>query len=679
MKNTLSLLCLRVFAAACVLGAVQLPVQAAPAAGTAAQIPVQDFFRRPAASGPRLSPSGQKLALLIPTENGRFALAIADIAMPTRFVGIARFDDADVADFGWINDGRLWFDATDLQAEGGDQLGSGLFAVNADGSDFTKLISRRTERKLGFGVESNILPGDRNAFLGGVNDGSDDVFIQHYEWVAEDVPPDSKVLRLNTKTREAKSIMPIGAPGSVSTWLLDRNREPRVAIGSDRKTKVFVRWRDPANNQWKQLTSYDAIDPEAGSFNPVAIDGDGQLFVTAIDPATMNGAKTSALFRYSPETGKMSDKPIVNIKGFDFDGSIVFDSATKKALGVTFRSDAAGAVWFDPALKADQEAIDKLLPGTVNALNCNRCSSARHLVVHAYSDRQSAVFFLYERATGKLTLIASSRPWLDSSKMAEQDFIRIKSRDGMDIPTVITRPQGKGPFPTVVLVHGGPNVRGEEWGFSPDTQFLASRGYLVIQPEFRGSTGYGDAWFKAGWRQWGLTMQDDVTDATKWAIAQGLADAKRIAIAGASYGGYATMMGLVKEPELYKAGINWVGVTDIGLMYDIGWSDFMGDKWMRYGMPRMIGDPSKDGEQLRATSPLKQAARIKQPVLMAYGVEDRRVPLPHGTKMRDALKAAGNTNVEWVAYEGEGHGWTLVKNNVDFWTRVENFLAKNLK
>jgi dipeptidyl aminopeptidase/acylaminoacyl peptidase len=679
MKNTLSLQCLRAFAAVCALAVMSSPGQAAPAATPAAQIPVQDFFRHAAASGPRLSPSGQKLALLIPADNGRYALAIADISNPTRFVGIARFDDADVANYGWINDDRLWFDAVDLQVEGGDQLGSGLFAVNADGSGFAKLIARRNDRKLGFAVESNILPGNRNRFAGIPNDGSDDVYIQRYEWVAEDVPPDSKMLRLNTRTREAKSIMMPGAPDGVSTWLLDRNREPRVAISSDRRTSIKVHWRDPANNRWKELTSYDSINPATSAFTPVAVDADGQLYVTRIDPATMDGAKTTALFRYAPDTGKMSEKPVVNIKGFDFDGRIMFDPDTKKALGITYLSDADGAVWFDPALKADQEAVDKLLPSTVNSIACNRCSTSRHVVVTAYSDRQSPVYFLYERASKKLTLIAASRPWLDSSKMAEQDFVRIKARDGLEFPAVITRPQGKGPFPTVVYVHGGPYVRGEEWRFAADTQFLASRGYLVIQPEYRGSTGYGDTLFRAGWKQWGLAMQDDITDATKWAIAQGLADPKRIAIAGASYGGYATMMGLVKEPELYKAGVNWVGVTDINLMYDIGWSDFMSSKWMRYGMPRMIGDPSKDAEQLRATSPLKQAARIKQPVLMAYGVEDYRVPLPHGTKMRDALKASGNNDVEWIAYEGEGHGWMLVKNNVDFWTRVENFLARNLK
>jgi dipeptidyl aminopeptidase/acylaminoacyl peptidase len=667
---------LRLLAGLCLAFCMGTPLQAA---SSTTPISAYDFFRSPAASGPRLSPSGKKLALLIPGEDGRFALAVADIATPTRFVGIARFNDADVASFGWINDDRLWFDASDYQVEGGDQLGNGLFAVNVDGSGFQKLISRRQERKLGFAVERDILPGNRNAFVGLFNDGSDDVIVQHYEWVSEEAPPDTTLLRLNTKTRTAKTITPVGAPSGVSSWILDHKGEARAAVSSDRRTQVAVHWRDPATNQWKKLTSYDSITPEDTAFSPLAVDADGQLFVTALDRSTSQGARTSAVFRYTPQNGKMSDKPVVSLKGFDFDGSVVRDTETGKALGISFLTDARGAVWFDPALKADQEAIDKLLPGTINALSCNRCLRATHLVVNAYSDRQSPVYFLYERASGKLTLIASSRPWLDSARMAEQDFVRIKARDGMEFPAVITRPQGKGPFPTVVYVHGGPYVRGEQWGFATDTQFLASRGYLVIQPEFRGSTGYGDTLFRAGWKQWGLAMQDDITDATKWAIAQGLADPNRIAIAGASYGGYATMMGLVKEPALYKAGINWVGVTDIGLMYDIGWSDFMGNKWMRYGMPRMIGDPDQDAEQLRATSPLKQAARIKQPVLMAYGEEDLRVPMPHGTKMRDALKKNGNTNVEWVTYEGEGHGWVLVKNNVDFWTRVENFLAKNLK
>jgi dipeptidyl aminopeptidase/acylaminoacyl peptidase len=289
------------------------------------------------------------------------------------------------------------------------------------------------------------------------------------------------------------------------------------------------------------------------------------------------------------------------------------------------------------------------------------------------------MFFLLDRSTLKLQLIGAARPWIDAASTAEVDFVRIKSRDGMEIPTYITKPKGNGPFPTVVLIHGGPHVRGSVWGFNPETQFLASRGYLVIEPEFRGSLGYGDTWFRAGWRQWGLKMQDDMTDTAQWAITKGLADPKRVAIAGGSYGGYAAMMGLVKEPSLFKAGLNFVGVTDIELLYTIGWSDTAGSTWEKFGMPKLIGDREKDIDQFRKTSPLLLAGQIKQPVFMAYGEDDLRVPLPHGTKLRDALIRAGNTQVEWNQYPNEGHGFLLEKNKVDFYSRMEKFLAKHLK
>ena len=644
----------------------------------AAPIPLQDFFRPATAVTPRLSPAGDKIALLIPSPDGRMTLAVADTTSPTRFTAIAHFGDADIARFGWINKDRLWFDATDHQAPAGDQLGNGLFAVNADGSGFAKLIARKREDRAN-NSQRGVLQGDRHRFVQVAGDGSDDVLVQHYEQVGGDAPPDTKLLRLNTKTREARNITPLGAPDGVATWIVDQDGLPRVAVAGSHKTEQSVYWRNPANNAWLKLASFDSVDPAPGSYLPLAVDFDGKMFVTAINPAS-GSAKTSALYRMGPQDGKLPAEPVLSLKGYDFDGDILFDAASRKTSGVFYRSDAKGAAWFDPALRADQEAIDKQLDGTVNVFDCApSCSSARHLIVTSYSDRQSPVYFLYERATRKLQLLASSRPWLDSAKMAEQDFVRVKARDGLEIPVLVTRPQGKGPWPTVVLVHGGPYMRGEEWGFSSDTQFLASRGYLVIQPEFRGSQGYGDALFRAGWRQWGLAMQDDVTDATRWAIAQGMADPKRIAIAGASYGGYAAMMGLIKEPALYRAGINWVGVTDIDLMYDIGWGDLMGSKWMRYGMPKLIGDQRRDAEQFRTTSPLQQAASVRQPVLMAYGELDYRVPLPHGTKLRDALTRSGNKDVEWVEYEGEGHGWVLLKNQVDFWSRVETFLGRNLK
>jgi dipeptidyl aminopeptidase/acylaminoacyl peptidase len=227
-----------------------------------------------------------------------------------------------------------------------------------------------------------------------------------------------------------------------------------------------------------------------------------------------------------------------------------------------------------------------------------------------------------------------------------------------------------------VLVHGGPWARGGRGGWEPQAQFLASRGYAVLEPEFRGSSGFGLKHLRAGFKQWGLKMQDDVADGAKWAIAQGIADPQRICIAGASYGGYAALMGLIKDADIFKCGISWAGVTDINLMYSVQWSD-IDDVSKRYSMPIMIGDQDQDAAQLKATSPLENAARLKQPLLLAYGGSDRRVPLVHGTKFRDAVKQT-NPDVEWVEYPEEGHGWTLLATSVDFWNRVEKFLNKNI-
>jgi dipeptidyl aminopeptidase/acylaminoacyl peptidase len=183
-------------------------------------------------------------------------------------------------------------------------------------------------------------------------------------------------------------------------------------------------------------------------------------------------------------------------------------------------------------------------------------------------------------------------------------------------------------------------------------------------------------WSRAGWKQWGLKMQDDVADATRWAIGQGLADSKRICIAGASYGGYATLMGLIRDPDLYRCGVAWAAVTDIGLLYSLNWSD-LSEVWKKYGMPVLIGDPVQDATQFDATSPLKQAARLSQPLLLAFGGSDQRVPIAHGTRLRDAVRKT-NSQVEWIEYADEGHGWSRPENRYDFWTRVEAFLAKQL-
>jgi dipeptidyl aminopeptidase/acylaminoacyl peptidase len=290
-------------------------------------------------------------------------------------------------------------------------------------------------------------------------------------------------------------------------------------------------------------------------------------------------------------------------------------------------------------------------------------------------------YLLYNTGTGALSKIGASHPDIDSRQMGRQQMVHYKARDGLDIPALLTLPPGerRGPLPLVVLVHGGPFVPGPTWGWNPQSQFLASRGYAVLEPHYRGSTGLGARHYRAGWKQWGLRMQDDLADGARWAIAQGIAASRRVCIAGASYGGYAALMGLVNDPDLYQCGVDWLGVTDINLLYTGTWIDDsdLSDDYKRVGMPVLIGDPVADAAQLKATSPLEQAARIKQPLLLAYGGADRRVPLFHGKRFRDAVKRT-NANLEWIEYAEEGHGWAVVDNRVDFWTRVEKFLDKHI-
>jgi dipeptidyl aminopeptidase/acylaminoacyl peptidase len=386
-----------------------------------------------------------------------------------------------------------------------------------------------------------------------------------------------------------------------------------------------------------------------------------------------------ALFAFDLNRKTLDKAPFVDIDGFDFMGTLEQDYAAKKILGVRFEADAASTAWLDPLMQGIQKKVDALLPGSVNRVTCpDDCRNPPAVVVAAASDRMPPTYFLYTPGDGHIVGIGSSHPDIRPKQMGKRDFFRYAARDGLQIPVYVTMPPDKaaGPGPAIVLVHGGPWVRGGSWEWDDEAQFLASRGYVVLQPEFRGSTGFGGAHFRAGWRQWGRAMQDDLADAAAWAVKRGWADPKRIGIMGASYGGYATLMGLVRNPDVFRAGVAWAGVTDIGLLYTRAESD-MSEDARQYDMKTLIGDAQKDPAAFADVSPLAQAGRIRQPLLLAHGAQDRRVPVVHAAKMRDAV-GAKNANVEYVVYPEEGHGWRQEEDSIDFWKRVEAFLDKNL-
>ncbi len=634
-------------------------------------IPVSDFFRSPVLSRPVMSPSGQYVAATMLGERDRREhLVLIDLKDLSKWKVLAAFYDADISRVYWVNDERLVFTIVDKQQPLGSQPGSGLYAVDRDGKyRERRLIKPRyhafSERQM---MDRELSVEHRLHSL--IRDGSNDVVVAKANFDVRGEFISETLLRLDTESGQSRMLTD-EAPPYARYWGLDRQARPRALL-TWRNGKSVLYWKSMANAAWRAVKEYDAYADAVPAL--LAVDAQDTLYFVA--PGA-EAPEYRSLMRLNLAKDALAGEVIMSTPGYDFSGGLVLGSQGE-LLGIHYLTDARGTHWFKPALKEIQKKVDALLPTTVNHVDCGDCPDPATVLVTSESDRQPAVFYLYDTKSGSLSLLARSRPWIKPETMARRDMSRFSARDGLSIPVHITRPAGqKAPGPAVVMVHGGPWSRGGEWRWYAASQFLAARGYVVVEPEFRGSWGYGSKLFRAGWKQWGLAMQDDIADATLWAIKQGYANPKQVCIAGASYGGYATLMGLIRYPELYRCGINWVGVTDIELMYTINWSD-LSEVTLRYGMPIMVGDREKDAAQLAATSPLKLAGKLSQPLLMAYGGDDRRVPIDHGTRLRDAV-APHNPRLEWVVYNGEGHGFMLEANQVDFWSRVERFLERNLK
>ncbi len=640
---------------------VALPIAAATAQP---QLPaVEDFFGNSAFGDPVFSPNGLQLAIRAAAKGRRYALAVIDLEKGAARI-VAEYDDEDIGEFHWVNDNRLVYNLQDGATASGDwRFAPGLFAVNRDASQRVQLAD-------GNGVR--MAPQPWNTFLlsqPGSQD-SDFIYVQRPVYDTWDKFEDTRLFKLNTFSGRT---VPASEPKvPVSRYILDFTGEPRLAIVYGDRLTVF-HYRDPATDIWREVAAFENYTNAQEEIVPLGFGPDGTLYVVA-----NAGEDTASLRAFDFMTGKPGKEALVSIPGYDFAGSLV---SNNQLLGVRLTADAEANVWFDPAWKAVQSAVDKAFPGVNNLITVPRNPASPWVLVESYSDVQPHQYVLFNKTSGAVNFIGNAHPNIRSAEMGRQQVVRYKARDGREIPGLLTLPAGgrRQGLPMIVLVHGGPWVRGGSWGWKAESQFLASRGYAVLEPEFRGSTGFGVAHFEAGIKQWGLAMQNDIADGTRWAIAQGIADPRRICIAGGSYGGYATLMGLVNDPDLFRCGVEWAGVTDIELMYTGTWwskSD-ASEGYLRYGMPMLIGDRIADAAQLKATSPIKQAARIQQPLLLAYGSEDKRVPIYHGEKFRAAVKQT-NKQVEWVEYSGEGHGWSLQKNRIDFWLRVETFLGKHI-
>ena len=650
--------------------------------------PAENFFKPAGLHEVLLSPSGKRLAMSAPGANGRVGVFVIDLQgqdfKPTRAI---QFSDGDVPTFQWVDDERLVFNVTDLQAglAEDEQQAPGLYAVRYDGQELSYLVEIRGRPFVTDGSRVRTLPWNHVLLHVPVpseeRDGAraNEVIVGELNFSGNELRHITPMW-LNTHTARTRALAFDPAPCDVTRWWFSAQGTPR-AIRCVDKGRESLHWyqlaRDGQAGRWTRLA--EGPLHQLRTWPQWVGQGDTLYVEHPVGPA---GEAVVAPFDFTTNT---PGKTLVNAPGFDFSGRLLGDREGQRLLGVRIDTDAEQTVWFDARMKAAQERIDQALPNGVNRIQCRRCGSDDAvMLVRSFSDRDPGQLLLWRQAEnggkGRLQRLGHVRPDIRPEQMAATDLHRIRARDGRDLPVWVTRPNGpKQAVPAVVLVHGGPWVRGRHWNWQALPQFLASRGWLVIEPEFRGSSGYGQAHLRAGFKQWGQAMQNDVADALLWARKEGLAG-DAACIVGGSYGGYSTLMGLIRHPELYRCGSAWVAVTDPFLYLDGSWwvRDDISNSGRRYSLPQTVGDIEKDREMLLENSPVAQAARITRPLQLVWGSEDLRVPITHGKRLRDAMQKAGR-EPEWIVYDGEAHGWRKTEHRVDFAKKLEVFLSRHLQ
>lgn len=626
--------------------------------------PIEDFFRPTQVSAMALSGDGKSL-LALRYRQGRRNLVTIDVAT-LKATFITNFSDGDVTGPRWISNDRILFSVSDLRQGEGNQVGGGLFAIDKSGGDYVQLADRSF---VADGDGKKLMPASTFFFHRGVGLGKDEILVGVYSSRGTRTRGGYSLHKLNTRSGRS-TLFTLGAPGEVVQWKIDNKGVPRVA--TTRAENVFaIHIRDSEGGPWRKLAEWDWQSP---AISVEGFDADGNLYVIA----NGHGSDVAGLYVMDAKTGALLKEPVLQIKGYDLEPEAMVLGDDEEILGIRYHAAQRGVLWMSDAHQKTQKELEAALPDRIVNFRGDLKKPDQPLLVTTTADVESAVYFLFNQKTRQLMRIGASHPWLQAEKMAATEVFSYPARDGLNIPATLTVPKDakRSKLPVIVLHYGGPWVRPIEWRFDPLIQFLCSRGYAVFMPAPRASTGYGQKHYRMGWKQWGLAMQDDVTDGVNWLISQGIADKDRIALVGASYGGYLTMMGLVKDPEVYRCGINWVGVTDPAFMF-VNWTDFAGTDSSRLSLPALLGDPEKDAEQFRRTSPIQRVAEIQRPVLMGYGGSDRRVPIINGERMRDALLKNGK-DVEYVAYPDEGHNWIRQESRVDFWSRAEKFLSKNM-
>jgi len=601
------------------------------------KIPLRDFFKNPVSRGYDLSPDGQTLSFLQPWES-RMNIFIRPTA-GGEAKRLTNEKDRDIRNYAWKGNGFV------------------VYAMDDKGDENFHL--KRVDLKSGEVKDLTPFPKVRSEIIDDLADVSEtDILIT----LNKRNPEVFDAFRLNVATGEMKMVAE--NPGKVDRWITDHAGLIRAATQTDGvNTSLLTRPDEKTPFKMVLTTNFrEAVNPQFFTFD------NKNLY------ATSNiGRDKAAVVTIDPSNGKELEKLYENP-----DVDVAALAYSKKRKVVTF---AAFDTWkterkfFDKQSEAMHKTLAEKLPGYEVEVVANDKAEDKFIVM-ASNDRSPGSRNLFDTKTGILTKLVDVAPWLKESELAPMKPVEYKSRDGLTIHGYLTLPLGREAknLPVVINPHGGPWYR-DTWGFNPEVQFLANRGYAVLQMNFRGSTGYGRKFWEASFKQWGQAMQNDITDGVQWLIKQGIADSKRVAIYGGSYGGYATLAGVAFTPDLYAAAVDYVGVANMfTFMKTIPpyWKPFL-DMFHE-----MVGDPEKDKAMMEAVSPVMHADKIKTPLFVAQGAHDPRVNKDESDQMVAALKKRG-VEVEYMVKDNEGHGFHNEENRFDFYGAMEKFLEKYLK
>ncbi|MBN2273361.1 MAG: S9 family peptidase [Bacteroidales bacterium] len=627
MKTKLLLLIIFVIAAFC--------WNCKPKEKRAELVPMEDFFRDPEKAGFRISPNGQMIVYRAP-HSGRMNVFVQKLG-DSAAVPITNETERSIYDAFWESDDRIIF----IKDIGGDE-NMHILSVKPDGSGL---------------VDHTPFDGVRSGVVDILIDRPDELLIENNKRN----PQVFDVYLLNAATGELKMVAE--NPGNITGWITDHDGKIRAAVTSD-GVNTSLLYRDTEQDEFRTVITTNFKE----TLNPVLFTFDNKNLYCVSNL----GRDKTAIVEFDPNTAEevkvIYENPEADLVGLDY-------SRLRKVLTTAYyETDKLYKHFLDSMTQQIDQKIAAQIPDYLFQIT-RMSKDETKLLVFVNSDRYYGGYYLYDTESEEFSKLADFKPWLKEENMAEMKPISYQARDGLTIHGYLTLPKGVKPvnLPVVINPHGGPWAR-DSWGFNPEVQFLANRGYAVLQMNFRGSTGYGKKFWESSFKQWGKTMQDDITDGVKWLISEGIADSTRIAIYGGSYGGYATLAGITLTPELYACAVDYVGVANM-----FTFMQTIPPYWepLRQMFYEMVGDPVKDSLMLAEVSPVFHVSRIRCPLFVAQGANDPRVNINESDQIVDSLRRMGVT-VEYMVKDNEGHGFYNQENQFDFYRAMEKFLANHI-